>query len=289
MSEIKKNALGRGLSSLLAPREEEKNDEIFSLPLTAIEKGAFQPRKFFAEEDLHELAASIKERGILQPILVRRLEENRYEIIAGERRSRAAKIAGLSVVPAIVREFSDKEALEIALLENIQRQDLNPIEEAQAYHRLAEEFGHTQETLSRILGKSRSHIANTLRLLTLPSSVQEHLVTGKLSAGHGRALIGLENPEAVADTIISRRLSVRQAEALAKKKETSPPLKEAPSFSFTSSADKDLLQGQLAELIGWPVILTVEKGKGTITLSFKNPTELDHLMNTFNQMKRKGF
>ena len=167
---------------------------------------------------MNELAASIQERGVLQPVLVRSFSDKQYELIAGERRWRAAKIAGLHEIPVIVRDFSDGEALEIGLLENIQRQDLNPIEEAEGYRRLAEEFNHTQESLSRILGKSRSHIANTLRLLTLPKTVQEHLVTGKLSAGHGRSLIGVEDPEHIAEMIISRRLNVRQAEALAKQK-----------------------------------------------------------------------
>ena len=211
MNEMKKNALGRGLSSLLNPSGyDDAEGQVINLPLDSIQKGSFQPRRYFPEEDLNELAASIQERGVLQPVLVRSFSDKQYELIAGERRWRAAKIAGLHEIPVIVRNFSDGEALEIGLLENIQRQDLNPIEEAEGYHRLAEEFDHTQESLSRILGKSRSHIANTLRLLTLPKTVQEHLVTGKLSAGHGRSLIGVEDPEHIAEMIISRRLSVRQ-------------------------------------------------------------------------------
>lgn len=285
MNEIKKNALGRGLSSLLNPAgNEELGEMITSLPLESIQKGAFQPRKHFPEEDLKELASSIQERGVLQPILVRvsSIGDKKYELIAGERRWRAAKIAGLNEIPVIVKNFSDGEALEIGLLENIQRQDLNPIEEAEGYHRLAEEFDHTQDSLSRILGKSRSHIANTLRLLTLPKTVQEHLVTGKLSAGHGRSLIGLENPEHIAEMIISRRLSVRQAEALTKQKE------EKNSYPVNSSeSEKEVLQNQLSDLLGTPVELILKGGGGKIGIPFKNPTELDTLIKKFNQLSSK--
>ncbi len=279
MIDIKKNALGRGLSSLLDPTQKEES--VLTLPLESIEKGAFQPRKYFSEDDLKELASSIKEKGVLQPILVRvsSIANKKYELIAGERRWRAAKIAGLDTIQVIVRNFSDKEVLEIGLLENIQRQDLNPIEEAEGYHRLAEEFHHTQETLSHILGKSRSHIANTLRLLTLPKTVQEYLVTGKLSAGHGRSLIGLEDPEKIADMIISRKLSVRQAEALTKQKEEStPPL---------ANPEKEILQNQLSNLLGCPIELFLKGGGGRITLSFKNPAELDSLIKKFNQLSPK--
>jgi len=281
MNEMKKNALGRGLSSLLNPTEtEEKAVPIINLALDSIQKGTLQPRKYFPEDDLQELASSIREKGILQPILVRTfsLSEKKYELIAGERRWRAAKIAGLEEIPAIVRNFSDVEALEIGLLENIQRQDLNPIEEAEGYHRLAEEFDHTQESLSRILGKSRSHIANTLRLLTLPKTVQEHLVTGKLSAGHGRSLIGTENPEHIADMIISRRLNVRQAEALAKQKE-----EQTHSLS-SSDSEREILQKQLSDLLGTSVELILKGEGGKIAILFKNPTELDVLIKKFNQL-----
>lgn len=281
MNEMKKNALGRGLSSLLNPTEtEDQAVPIINLPLDSIQKGTLQPRKHFPENDLQELAASIREKGVLQPILVRAfsLSEKKYELIAGERRWRAAKIAGLEEIPAIVRNFSDAEALEIGLLENIQRQDLNPIEEAEGYHRLAEEFDHTQESLSRILGKSRSHIANTLRLLTLPKTVQEHLVTGKLSAGHGRSLIGAENPEHIADMIISRRLNVRQAEALAKQKE-----EQTHSLS-SSDSEREILQKQLSDLLGTSVELILRGGGGKIAIPFKNPIELDVLIKKFNQL-----
>ncbi|MBI2706847.1 MAG: ParB/RepB/Spo0J family partition protein [Proteobacteria bacterium] len=287
MNEMKKNVLGRGLSSLLNPgTNEDHEDMIIRLPLDSIQKGALQPRKHFPEEDLKELAVSIQERGVLQPILVRlmSLGDKKYELIAGERRWRAAKIAGLDEIPVIVRSFSDGEALEIGLLENIQRQDLNPIEEAEGYHRLAEEFDHTQDSLSRILGKSRSHIANTLRLLTLPKTVQEHLVTGKLSAGHGRSLIGVENPEHIAEMIISRRLSVRQAEALAKQKED----KEENIYSVNSSdPEKEVLQNQLSDLLGTPVELILKGGGGKIGIPFKNPIELDTLIKKFNQLNSK--
>lgn len=287
MSEMKKNALGRGLSSLLSPKgPETKGDEpILFLALEVIERGAFQPRKYFSEEDLRELAVSIQEKGVLQPILVRNVpgSPDKYELIAGERRWRAAKIAGLERIPAIIRSFSDKEVLEIGLLENIQRQDLNPIEEAEGYHRLAEEFNHTQDTLSRILGKSRSHIANTLRLLTLPKTVQEHLLTGKLSSGHGRALIGIEDPEKVAEMIISRRLNVRQAEALAKRKD-----ENELSPSSSSDPEKDLIQTQLSSLVEWPIEVILKGSGGKISFPFKNPDELDKIISKFNALKKNS-
>jgi len=280
MTQTKKNALGRGLASLLGPQGEGGPGglSVVSLGVDRITPGTLQPRKYFADTELKELASSIREKGVLQPILVRLTSpEGNYDLIAGERRWRATKIAGLQEIPAIICEFSDKEALEVALLENIQREDLNPIEEAQAYRRLAEEFSHTQETLSRILGKSRSTIANTLRLLTLPQSVQDHLISGKLSPGHGRSLVGTSNPEEIADLIIAKKLNVRQAEALTKKK-------EAPSSS-PSDPEQEILKTQLCEILNWPVDLIFKGVGGTISLSFKDPAELDQLINKFNKIK----
>jgi len=288
MNEIKKSVLGRGLSSLLdpsslSPMEAGLNKgNITTVPLDSIERGSCQPRFHFSEENLQELAASIRERGVLQPILLRPLSETdtRYELIAGERRWRAARLAGLTEIPALVRNFSPAEALEVALLENIQRQDLNPIEEANGYRRLAEEFNHTQESLSRILGKSRSHIANSLRLLTLPSPLQEAIKDGKLSAGHGRALLGSENPTLLADMVIKKGLSVREAEALAKKRQ---PLESNMSSFSPQDPEKDILQAQLSELLGKAVELIIKKGGGgKIVIPFKDPLELDTLIQRFN-------
>lgn len=284
MTEIKKQVLGRGLSALFTTSEdvdtETTNPSSLTLPMEVILPGRHQPRHSFPEEELMALSASIQEKGVLQPILVRLHpeEKGKYEIVAGERRWRAAKRAGLNTIPALIKEFSDAEALEVGLLENIQRQDLNPIEEAEGYCRLAEEFNHTQESMARILGKSRSHIANTLRLLTLPKGIKDHLMSGKLSAGHGRALIGMEDPELLADIIIEKNLTVRQVEELAKQKLT----KKEGFQSFHTDPEKEILRQHLSTLLGTPVDLILKGGGGKVVISFKSPTELDHLIQKFN-------
>jgi ParB family chromosome partitioning protein len=281
MTDIKKQALGRGLSSLLNTSEEDDQGsnerDTYMVSMDSIVPGLNQPRKAFPEDELLALASSIKEKGILQPILLRIHPEDKekYEIVAGERRWRASKMAGLHQIPALVKEFTDAEALEVGLLENIQRQDLNPIEEAEAYRRLAEEFSHTQETLSRILGKSRSHIANVLRLLTLPQSVKNYLAQSKLSSGHGRALINADNPEYLAELIVKRGLSVRQSEILAKQK-----LIEEDSVPTPAHADpeKEILRQHISDLLGRPVDLVLRGLGGRIIVSFKNPADLDQLL-----------
>lgn len=287
MTEIKKKVLGRGLSALLDSSYEEEREEIqvssLHLSVEEIVPGSHQPRHHFPEDELLALAASIKEKGILQPILVRvhAHEKGKYEIVAGERRWRAAKMAGFTEIPALVKDFSDVEALEVGLLENIQRQDLNPIEEAEGYRRLAEEFHHTQETLARILGKSRSHIANILRLLTLPKKVKDYLMEGKLSAGHGRALVGVEDPEYLADLILEKNLSVRQAELLSKQ-----DLSKERGIASASHPDpeKEILRNHLSELLGQPIDLILKGMGGKIVIPFKNPTDLDLLIQKFNQL-----
>lgn len=287
MTESKKTALGRGLASLLEPSDKKKQDgDITKLSINSIKSGALQPRTHFSQEDLLELALSIRAVGVLQPILVRRCsgEETNYEIIAGERRWRAAKLAALEEIPVIIRDFSDKQTLEVALLENIQRQDLNPIEEAEGYRRLMEDFGHTQESLSRILGKSRSHIANAQRLLALPTKVLEALREGKLSAGHGRALLSAENPEQMADMILQKGLNVRETESLAKEKRE---VNKEGSYSSYTDPEKEILQEQLSTLIGRPISLTLKGGGGKIIIPFKDPKELDSLINSLNGLKSK--
>ena len=210
--------LGRGLSSLLG----EDGDDLAQLdrlrqsrnvPIEQISPGPYQPRRQFDQEALAALADSIRERGVLQPILLRRDPEGEgFQIVAGERRWRAAQLAQLHEVPALIRELADDEALEIALIENIQRSDLTPLEEAEAFRRLVDEHGHTQEAVAQAVGKSRSHVANTMRLLALPDSVKQQLDAGNLSAGHARALLGAEDPAALAEEVIRRRLNVRQTE-----------------------------------------------------------------------------
>ena len=211
MNTIKKG-LGRGLSSLIGEAKIDSN--INKLSLSEIAPNKYQPRKNFNEENLEDLANSIKERGVIQPIIVRKsnLENSKYEIIAGERRWLAARRAGLHDIPVVITQADDLKSLEFAIIENVQRNDLNPLEEAQGYKRLIEEFSYDQEKVSKFIGKSRSYITNSLRLLTLPKEVIDLIEKKKLSAGHAKILVGLENPFFIANKIIEKKLSVRQAE-----------------------------------------------------------------------------
>lgn len=283
MNDSKKQALGRGLSSLLtsSDSDEKETSPPSSLPITAILSNPHQPRRLFSDEELEGLAASIQEKGILQPILVRPHPTNaeKYQIVAGERRWRAAHQVGLDELPVIIKNFSDAEALEVGLLENVQRQDLNPIEEAEALRQLAEEFHHTQEYLARILGKSRSHIANTLRLLALPKKVQVYLVEGKLSAGHGRTLVNAEDPERLAKMILEENLSVRQAESYTRQKRTKT------EGEIPQDPEREILQTHLSDLLGTPVDLIFKGKGGKIMISFQNLEALDQLVQRFNQSK----
>ncbi len=220
--------LGRGLAALLP----ETEGELRTVPLERILPSPFQPRKRFNPSELEELARSIRDRGILQPLLVREIAPETYELVAGERRLRAAKMAGLSEIPVLVKHLSDEEALAVALIENLQREDLNPLEEAEGYRRLQEEFGYSQEEIARKVGRDRSTIANSLRLLRLPPEVQEDLWEGRLSAGHARALLALEDRELILTArqeILRRGLSVRETERLVRRlKEGRPGRKKAP-------------------------------------------------------------
>ena len=232
---MNKKALGKGLAALIPdrtpetiPKEEkgEQGEQVLLLPLAAIRPNQAQPRKDFDEDKLKELAASLQQYGVIQPVLVSSGPEGSYELIAGERRWRAAKIAGLETIPAIIRDLPRQEISEVSLIENIQRQDLNPLEEGESYRQLLENFNYTQEQLAQRLGKSRPHIANTLRLLTLASTYQDLMREGKLSAGHGRALLMVENPSqqaVLASKILEQRLSVRQAEEMARELNKQPP------------------------------------------------------------------
>ena len=222
---IPKKGLGRGLSSLMGDTNINSTDNVAksseaTISIAALKPSPSQPRRLFDKNSINELAESIKSKGLVQPILVRpsKADENSYEIIAGERRWRAAQIAQLHEIPAVIKNLDDVEALEIAIIENIQRSDLSPIEEAAGYKRLIDNHGHTQEVLSEIVGKSRSHIANILRLLTLPQSIQDMISEGKISSGHARAIMNSAFPEQLAEKIINENLSVREAESLAKSK-----------------------------------------------------------------------
>lgn len=288
----KKRALGRGLSALLGPETQEPElietppqtpGRVSEFPIDAIRPSPDQPRKFFDEDEIIQLAASIKARGVLQPILIRTNPKTpeHYEIIAGERRYRASKIAGLTSIPAIIKNITDNECLEIALLENIQRQDLNAIEEAEGYQQLMEKYNYTQEALAEIIGKSRSHIANTLRLLKLPAEARQHLIDGKITAGHARAILAAENPEVLTDKIVSEGLSVRAAET-----ETKP--KDAPRFGTKSAPAQDddviALENHLAGVLDASIEIKAKGTGGEIKIYYRNAQELDRLLQKFNAL-----
>jgi ParB family chromosome partitioning protein len=272
-----KKGLGRGLSSLMGDTEttQTKNTNIgqeTKIPIANLKPSPSQPRRLFNKNSINELADSIKAKGIVQPLVVRPSpsDVNSYEIIAGERRWRAAQIAQLHEVPAVIRNFNDTEALEIAIIENVQRSDLSPIEEAAGYKRLIENHGHTQEDLSGIVGKSRSHIANIIRLLSLPQSIQDMITEGKISSGHARAIMNSAFPEQLAEKIINENLSVRDAENLAKdKKGIIKKLK-------LKDPDTIDLENKISEKLGLTININ-HKGKkgGSIKIDYKTLDQLE--------------
>lgn len=276
--------LGRGLNALLgdAGREEpvrpggEPSSGVRMLPVSSLAPHPQQPRRYFDEDALDELAKSIATRGLIQPIVVRPHGKD-YQIVAGERRWRAAQRARLHEVPVIVRDLSEAETLEIAIIENIQREDLNAIEEAEAYAKLIDEFGHTQEALARIVHKSRSHIANLLRLLDLPPSVRERVVQGALTMGHARALIGAPDPEKLARIVIERDLSVRETEQLARQAKPRARRDDRRTSGGAIEADADItaLERQLGDVLGLNVRITFSDKGGSLTLSYSTLDQLD--------------
>lgn len=280
-----RKGLGRGLSALMAdvaPLETAETEGLRApeqlVPIDKIRANPDQPRRVFQKDALDELASSIKEKGVIQPLILRAdpRDPGSYQIVAGERRWRAAQMARLHEVPAILREFDDTEVLEIAIIENIQRADLNAIEEAAGYRQLMDRFGHTQEKMAEALGKSRSHIANTLRLLSLPEGVQDLVSDGKISAGHARALITADDPLALAREVARQGLSVRQTEVLAKKgpsSTTSAPAKPQ------KDADTQALENDLRAALRMSVSIDHPLGseQGTIKISYKTLDELDEV------------
>lgn len=288
LEENKKKSLGRGLEALLG--EDILNDDLPTaqpsnyVNIKDIVIGPWQPRKDFNEESIKSLASSIKEKGVLQPLIVRH-KGGQYELIAGERRLRASKEAGLTEVPVIVKDLSDNEVLEIALIENLLRENLSAIEEAAAYQSLIDNFAHTQEKVASIVGKSRSYIANTLRLLTLPDEVKALVSSGKLSAGHARCLVGLDNALALAEKIIKEDLNVRQVESLvAKQKDasSSPTKKARPS----KSTDVLEIEQNLNKNLGLRIKITPNKqGGGKVVLQYASVAELDMIINILEQKK----
>ena len=272
-SKIKKG-LGRGLSSLIGETRVETNTN--KLPLSDISPNKLQPRKNFDEENLEDLKNSIKERGVIQPIIVRKSNEgnSKYEIIAGERRWLAARKAGLHDIPVVVTEADDLKSLEFAIVENVQRHDLNPLEEAQGYKRLIDEFSYDQEKVSKFIGKSRSYITNSLRLLNLPDDVLKQIEQKKISAGHAKILVGLDNASFVAAKIIEKKLSVRQAESFVKIFKKKRVLK-----GFVKDPNIKNLEQTIQDKIGLIVnIKNNKRNKGTITFNFNDLDQLNKII-----------
>lgn len=288
-----KIGLGKGLSAIMGEIESEiihsrpldaqleQVAAVEKMPLDKLIPGQYQPRQTFKEEELADLVSSIKNKGVLQPLLVRKKagKEDFYEIIAGERRWRASRQAGLEEVPVIIKDFSDKETLEVALIENLQRQDLNPLEEAQGYLRLLKEFNHTQEGLASVVGKSRPYVANMMRLLGLPESVKQYLEQGVLSAGHARALLNSKNPEKLAKKVIDQGLNVRQTEHLAviegEKKQ-----RESKTISVGGRKDSDIMavEAELSTLLKTTVNIKWSGRNGKITIDCNSLEKLDQIL-----------
>jgi ParB family chromosome partitioning protein len=280
-----RSRLGRGLAALMgdvgveAQSTERATRNQRKVPIEFLQPNPRNPRKLFSDGDLEELAASIRERGIIQPIVVRARGADRYEIVAGERRWRAAQRAGLHEVPIVVIEVSDGEALELAIIENVQRTDLNPIEEATGYLALMDEFNHSQDDVAKIVGKSRSHIANTIRLLKLSEAVQAYVRSGQLTAGHARMLVGQPNAEELAQDIIKRGLNVRQVEAMARKDGRGQAREVKRTGQWGKDADTQALENRLTLTLGLGV--TIEhrpNGGGVVTIRYRTLEQLDEVV-----------
>jgi len=277
MMQAQKRRLGRGLAALIGDdvieaASPEETRGLRHLPIELLHSNPNNPRKQFGEEELEDLSKSIREKGLLQPIVVRQRADGEYEIVAGERRWRASQRAGLHELPVLIRDLSDGETLEIALIENIQRSDLNPLEEARAYGQLLEQFSYTQQQLADSVGKSRSHIANTLRLLTLPESVRVYIEDGKLTAGHARTLVATDSPADLANRIISLGLSVREAETLTR----SNPATSTRKAKANKSADIRALEKQISETLGLRVEIKAQgREGGTLQIKYKTLDQLD--------------
>ena len=308
MSEPKSRGLGRGLSALLgdteppapiappskpqaarsAPSPFAQVDETPYIAIELLRRNPDQPRRHFADVEISELAASIKEKGVLQPILVRPAPgaPGEWQIVAGERRWRAAQRAGLPTVPVIIRELDDLQVLEVAIVENVQRADLNAMEEANSFKMLVDRFGRTQEAVAQTVGKSRSHVANSLRLLQLPEEVQQHVVAGRLTAGHARAIATAPNPGALAKRIVDEGLNVRQAEALTKRRtEPKPPRSAAKA----GNADIAALEQDLSDVLGLSAEIHDRGGVGELRLYYATLEQLDDLCRRLTSGGSSGF
>jgi ParB family chromosome partitioning protein len=283
--DVSKRRLGRGLAALIGemdqPTPVEAERAVSAdrmIPIEFVGRNPRNPRRFFDDAELHELASSIRQHGIVQPIVVRTIGRDRYEIIAGERRWRAAQLAGLVEIPVIIRDVDDKTALEIAIVENVQRADLNPLEEALGYEQLIAEYGYTQNDLGEIIGKSRSHVANSLRLLKLPEPVRDLLAAGSLSAGHARALVSTSDPAALAKTIVAKGMSVRDAEKLA---QNDIKAQSEPQGAATRREQKDsdtlALERTLSDALGLYVSINHKANGGQIRISYKSLEQLEEI------------
>jgi ParB family chromosome partitioning protein len=288
-----KKRLGRGLAALIgemdrpAPREEKQIPQVAAadgrVPIEFVSPNPKNPRRNFAEAELADLAQSIREHGIVQPVLVRRKPDGRYEIIAGERRWRAAQRAGLNEIPVLVRDVDDRTALELAIIENVQRADLNPVEEALGYQQLIDEHNYTQADLGNVIGKSRSHVANTLRLLKLPEVIRDLLVDGTLSAGHARTLVTATDPAGLAKRIVDGGLSVRQAEALAQQPDSGVPKHRKTPQAAEKDADTLALEKLLSNVTGLNVAISHKEKGGELRISYRTLDQLDDLCRRLQQ------
>lgn len=282
--EGRRRGLGRGLSALFGEESQDTGGDTTQAPRTVpvelLHPGRYQPRRNFDDESMAALVDSVKAQGILQPLLVRRHPDisGAYEIVAGERRWRAAQAAQLHEVPVLLRELEDREALEIALVENVQRQDLSPLEEAEGYRRLLEEFAHTHEDLAKAVGKSRSHITNSLRLLGLPDEVKQLLEQGQITAGHARALIGVEDAVTIAQEVVQSGMSVRQVEKLAKARALPMGALAEVEPAPAKDADTKALEHELTQLLGLKVTIAFSGQGGSVTVHYRTLDQLDDVL-----------
>ncbi len=292
--ETRRRGLGRGLSALFGEEGDSPetaaapSDGVRMLPVGALTPGPFQPRQTFNDEALEGLAASIREKGVLEPVLVRPTpgQEDSYQIIAGERRWRAAQRAQQHDIPVIIRGFSDVDAMEIALIENLHREDLSALEEAEAYRRLIDDYGHTQERLAQAISKSRSHVANTLRLLALPDTVKARIRDGALSAGHARALLTAEDPESLAEEVVAKGLNVRQTEKLAQRGKpgaTGRPRGRPPKPA--KDPNTAALERDLAAMLGLSVTIEERGEGGSLSIHYETLEQLDDLLQRLSDGK----
>jgi ParB family chromosome partitioning protein len=278
-----RSRLGRGLAALIGDVGTESSAERprgqRRVATTSLRPNARNPRRMFSEEELDELTASLRERGMIQPIVARpvRGAPDAFEIIAGERRWRAAQRAGLHEVPVVIIEATDEESLQLAIIENVQRSDLNPLEEAEGYRALMEDYSHTQDDIAKMVGKSRSHVANTLRLLKLPPSIRGYIVKGKLDAGHARMLIGQPNAEKLAEEIVARGLNVRQVEEIARQESGRSGKPQSRKRSAEKDADTLALEKRLSDALGLVVSIDARGESGVVSIRYRNLEQLDDL------------